>query len=228
MSMILRLPNHTCRRSTNPTPNQFMKPYPSIKTYRADRYLGFVGHTFAKLDGSNLRFQWDTKLGWYRFGSRRRLIDESHSEFGSAMKMFLADFAEPFEKLATENSWKGAVVFCEFWGVQSFAGEHEPDDHKFLTPIDVAVYKKGLLSADEFVRNFDDLFDLRYLGEQTWDNNFVQSVRDSSLPDMAFEGVIGKNGHGHKRLAIKLKSDAWIAKVLNKYGEERGRKIVES
>jgi hypothetical protein len=45
---------------------------------------------------------------------------------------------------------------------------------------------------------------------------------------MAFEGVIGKTGAGHKRLAIKLKSNAWISKVLNQYGEEQGRKIVNS
>jgi hypothetical protein len=82
-----------------------MKAYPSIKRYRANRYLGFQGHTFAKLDGSNLRFEWSPKQGWYRFGSRRRLLEESHPQFGQAMSMFKSNLAENFERLASNNSW---------------------------------------------------------------------------------------------------------------------------
>jgi hypothetical protein len=205
-----------------------MKSYPSIKRYRDDRYLGFEGHTFAKLDGSNLRFEWDPKKGWYRFGSRRRLLEETHQEFGCSLQMFQNDFATSFEKIAVDQKWPGIVVYCEFWGENSFAGEHESKDAKFLTPIDVAIYKKGLMSPTDFINAFDDQFDLQYLGVQTWDQEFVTAVQTSNLPGMAFEGVIGKTGAGHKRLAIKLKSNAWISKVLNQYGEEQGRKIVNS
>ena len=205
-----------------------MKSYPSIKRYRSDRHADFIGHTFAKLDGSNLRFEWDKKKGWHRFGSRRRLLEETHEVFGGAMAMFRAGFSETFEKLATDKSWSSIVVFCEFWGERSFAGEHEPDDAKVLAPIDVAVYKKGLLPVDEFIENFADKFDLGYLGLQTWDAAFVNSVQESTLEGMAFEGVIGKTGSGHKSLAIKLKSRAWIEKVMQKYGEAEGSKIVNS
>jgi len=205
-----------------------MKAYPSIKRYRDDRYLGFTGETFAKIDGSNLRFEWDSKKGWFRFGSRRRVLEANDKDFGNAWNLFLNDFAEAFEKHSIAENWTNVIVYCEFWGENSFAGNHEPADEKFLTPIDVAVYKKGLLSSKEFVQHFNDLFDLKYLGVKSWDKNFVEAVKDSTLPGMAFEGVIGKDGSGHKRLAIKLKSDAWIEKVLSKYGEEQGRKIVES
>lgn len=205
-----------------------MKAYPSIKRYREDRYLGFKGPTFAKSDGSNLRFEWSPKKGWFRFGSRRRLLTESNAEFGSAMAMFRASMAEPFERIAIDRNWTGVVVFCEFWGEHSFAGEHESVDRKTLTPIDVAIYKQGLMSPADFVGEFNDQFDLRYLGERTWDRYFVDAIKNSSLEGMAFEGVIGKCGQGHKRLAIKLKSQAWIDKVLAKYGKERGRKIIES
>jgi hypothetical protein len=30
---------------------------------------------FDKLDGSNMRFEWSPKRGWYKFGSRGQLID---------------------------------------------------------------------------------------------------------------------------------------------------------
>ena len=205
-----------------------MKTYPSIKRYRADRHLGFQGHTFAKLDGSNLRFEWEKKRGWFRFGSRRRVINQEHETFGIAWSVFLESYADHFEKLAAEKKWSGITVYCEFLGKNSFAGEHESEDVKFLTPIDVAIYKRGIMETDTFIKQFNDKFDLHYLGEKTWDQVFVGQVENSSLPGMAFEGVIGKNGKGHHRLAIKLKSKAWIEKVIQRYGEEQGQKIIQS
>ena len=205
-----------------------MKTYPSISQYRPDRHLGFKGDTFAKLDGSNLRFEWEKKKGWFRFGTRRRVINEDHETFGSAMGMFEVDFAAHFEKLATEKKWNGITVYCEFWGENSFAGEHEPDDQKFLTPIDVAIYKQGILGSTDFVKLFNDKFDLKYLGNLAWDSTFIQQVQNSDYPGMAMEGVIGKSGSGHKRLAIKLKSKRWIEKVIQQYGQEKGQKILDS
>jgi len=205
-----------------------MKAYPSIKQFRTDRHLGFEGHTFAKHDGSNLRFEWDKKKGWYRFGSRRRLLERSDSTFGKSMAMFESDFAESFEQFAVDRGHDSIIVYCEFWGPKSFAGEHDPDDVQVLTPIDVAIYKKGLLESGTFLDCFEDRFDLGYLGQKTWDESFVDAVRKSELDGMSFEGVVGKAGMGHKRLAVKLKSKAWVEKVLRRYGEEKGRKIVES
>ena len=74
-----------------------MKSYPSIKQFRSDRHANLLGHTFAKIDGSNLRFEWDKKKGWFRFGSRRRLLDESHAVFGVAFDIFRSGFADEFE-----------------------------------------------------------------------------------------------------------------------------------
>ena len=205
-----------------------MKAYPSIKQFRADRHADFVGHTFAKHDGSNLRFEWSRKQGWFRFGSRRRLLEREHPTFGKSMAMFEDGFAETFERFATENEHDSIVVYCEFWGPKSFAGEHEADDEHVLTPIDVAIYKRGLLATDCFVEQFGGKFDLGYLGQQTWDRQFVDSVRASKLAGMSFEGVVGKAGSGHKRKSVKLKSKAWVEKVIQQYGEVAGQKIIAS
>ena len=205
-----------------------MKTYPAIKRFREAKHLGFRGHTFAKLDGSNLRFEWERKRGWFRFGSRRRVINENHEIFGNSMDLFLRQFAESFEKHAVNQKWSGITVYCEFWGTNSFAGEHDLEDEKFLTPIDIAVYKRGMMDTDDFLKTFGNIFDLRYLGLLTWDRKFVNQVENSCYPKMAFEGVVGKNGKGHKRVGIKLKSKVWIARVIEMYGEEKGQKIVES
>ena len=120
------------------------------------------------------------------------------------------------------------VVYCEFWGPKSFAGEHEADDDHVLTPIDVAIYKRGLLATDCFVEKFGGEFDLGYLGQQTWDEEFVDAVRASTFEGMSFEGIVGKAGSSHKRKAIKLKSKAWVEKVIQQYGEVAGQKIIAS
>ena len=205
-----------------------MKPYPSTKHFRRDRHQNFRGETFAKYDGSNLRFEWEPKRGWFRFGSRRRLLTAENETFGISWNMFQEQFAAAFERLAIDKRWPGIVAFCEFHGPSSFAGEHVADEAKTLTPIDLAVYKKGLLDAATFVKLFNDQFDLGYLGVCDWTDEFVESVRQSTLTGMTMEGVVGKSGTGHKRLAIKLKSHAWIQQVQSRYGDEKAQKIIES
>lgn len=50
-----------------------MKHYPTIpKTVIHDVDV----HVFDKLDGSNIRAEWNPKKGFYKFGSRKQLIDE--------------------------------------------------------------------------------------------------------------------------------------------------------
>ena len=44
-----------------------MKSYPSIPKFS---FGDIKLHTFDKLDGSNLRFEWTKKKGWYKFGTR--------------------------------------------------------------------------------------------------------------------------------------------------------------
>jgi len=144
------------------------------------------------------------------------------------MAMFEDGFAETFERFATDGKHDSMIVYCEFWGPKSFAGEHEVNDDHVLTPIDVAIYKQGLLATDGFVEKFGADFDLGYLGVQAWDQPFVDAVRWSTFDGMSFEGVVGKSGSGHQRKAIKLKSKAWVEKVIQQYGEEEGQKIIAS
>ena len=76
-----------------------MKRYPSIP--RSVR--SFRAYVFDKIDGSNLRFEWDEKKGWFRFGTRHKVIDASHPVFGGAQSIFEARFADELEKIAREN-----------------------------------------------------------------------------------------------------------------------------
>ena len=55
----------------------------------------------------------------------------------------------------------------------------------------------------------------------------MKRVRDGDV-DCAFEGVVGKAGDGHKIVRAKAKTQAWVDKVKEVYGEIAAEKILNS
>lgn len=202
-----------------------MKSYRSIPRLNK-RFKPSKFHTFDKVDGSNLRFEWNGKKGWYKFGTRNHLIDESDPMFGMAIPLFHSTLGEPLAKICAGQGWQSAIVFCEFWGKNSFAGQHDPDDLKQLTLIDVNPYKKGFLPPDKFLDLFGE-FGPNYLGELFWDRETIDEFR-AGKKGITFEGVVGKRVEGKQLLMYKVKTDEWIKRVLDKFGTKVGNKIIHS
>ena len=69
-----------------------MKTYPSIDGLAKAPHKPC--YTFVKYDGSNLRFEWSKKRGWYKFGTRKTMIDQNTPVFGSAIPMFLEKYGD--------------------------------------------------------------------------------------------------------------------------------------
>ena len=204
-----------------------MKKYPSILGNK-NKDVTFEAYIFDKLDGSNLRFEWDSKKGWHKFGTRNRMFDETDPIFGKAIPLFLEQLADPVAQVANRQNWKGLTVFAEFWGDRSFAGEHHEDDEKRLTLFDANPYKKGILGPEQFLDLFGTLAIPKFLGKREWSPEFVQAVRNGMVDGVTFEGVVGKAGEGHKLMMRKAKTQAWVDKVLEKYGATEGEKIINS
>lgn len=195
-----------------------MKSYPSIPQFDLAADSGMRLHTFAKLDGSNLRFEWSAKRGWYKVGTRDQLLDSNNPVFAPALPIFQCDLAEPLERLARAQRWLALVCFCEYWGEHSFAGQHDPADEMRLSVIDLSPYKVGILGPERFLRLTDGLPVAPYLGERVWNERFALEVRAGELSGMSFEGVVGKAGDRHQIQMRKLKSTAWVARVRERYG----------
>lgn len=190
--------------------------------------MRFTAHVFDKLDGSNLRFEWSRKRGWYKQGTRTRLFDETDPLFGPALPLFLATTAGPVAEVFEKQRWERAIAFVEYWGPRSFAGHHQPGDDMRTTLIDVAVHKKGIIPPEDFVELFGHLDCAAYLGRMSWGPELVRSVKAGEMDGVTFEGVVGKAMVGRKLVMTKVKTQAWIDKVLEVHGAERGAKIVES
>lgn len=207
-----------------------MKSYPSISRSTGTSFREFEAYVFDKIDGSNLRFEWSKKQKWHKFGTRTRLFDHTDEVFGCAIARFHETLADDLEKIAIDNRWESAIVFCEFWGETSFAGLHDPTDYKYLTLFDIAPYKKGILGPKEFLKLTKNIqYIPKFFGVHNWTRGFVEKIynREVDFP-ITFEGVVGKAGEGHKLIMAKAKCKDWIEEVKSKYTPEQAKLILES
>jgi len=199
-----------------------MKTFPSIRQARKP----FKAHIFDKLDGTNLRFSWDQKQGWYEYATRTRSLPQDHQLYREGYEIFLERFADAIAAVASRQGWKRLDAFFEFYGQNSFAGRHDLNEAHTITLLDLAPNTRGLLNPLEFLEWFNDLEIARYLGQVEWNEAYIEAVRAGSIQGVTFEGVVAK-AEDKQRMA-KAKTQAWIDRVMAEYGEVEGSKIVNS
>jgi hypothetical protein len=186
-----------------------MKYYPSIP-YPDDFALGQHCYAFYKYDGSNLRFEWSKKQGWYKYGTRNRLFDKTDPDFGSAIELFMNTYADGLAKVFAGKEYRNsdrAIVFAEFFGPNSFAGSHVATDTKQLMLFDVNLHKKGILDPKRFIGDFGHLNVAQVIYEGEFTQEFIDSVYQGNQP--VVEGVIVKGGTGHSLWMRKVKTAAY-------------------
>jgi hypothetical protein len=198
-----------------------MKTYPVIE-YKINGNIHV--YAFDKLDGSNIRVEWTIKKGFWKHGTRRRLLDPKEEPLGEAVDLINEKYSEALSKIFYDNKWGRVISFFEFWGPNSFAGNHEDEQHT-VTLIDVNPYKKGILPPKEFIDLFEGKVEIpSVLHNGRIGPNFVKAVRDGDLDNMTFEGVVCKGVRKSRHLTMfKIKSRAWIKKVKESYGHDEAR-----
>jgi hypothetical protein len=194
-----------------------LEQYPSIDKIIRNTHI----YAYDKLDGSNIRAEWTRKTGFTKFGSRRQLIDESHTLLGEAIPLFNEKYADVLDEIFRKQKYQKATAFFEFYGENSFAGFHEDEPHE-VTLFDVHIYKQGLMSPQEFNKVFKyvDTAPLLFQGKPT--TEFVESVQAGTLEDMTFEGVVCKAGYDNrnKLTSFKIKNKAWLTRLKDKCGND--------
>lgn len=188
-----------------------MKPYPSITTeIRRDVPV----YAFDKLDGSQIRAEWEGRRGFVAFGSRHRSLEPSHPRLGEAIGLARATYEDDVTRALTARGIKQAVVFLEFVGPRSFAGRHAEEPHEVVL-IDLAVFGRGLVPPDEFLALLGHLRTAAVLHQGPVTPAFVASVRDGSLPGLSGEGVVCKSTTLERRRPImfKIKAQRWYDRL---------------
>lgn len=86
-----------------------MKAYPSIsKDIRTDVNI----FAFDKLDGSNIRAEWSKKKGFYKFGTKTRLLGTDDPIFGEAIGLIHKTYGESLTKVFKDEKYERAI--CNF------------------------------------------------------------------------------------------------------------------
>ncbi len=199
-----------------------MKHYPSIRQSRKP----FPAYVFDKLDGSNLRFSWDIRQGWYEYATRTRSLPLDHKLYKNGYEYFANIYADKIAAIAQQQGWKRLDAFCEFHGDNSFAGRHDLNERQKVTLIDLAPNTRGFLNPSEFLDLFSQLPLPAYLGQVEWNEEYAEAVRQGLIEGITFEGVVAK--HTTKQRMAKAKTQAWIDRIFKEFGEVEGAKIIKS
>lgn len=205
-----------------------MKQYPKISHWKKSP-LGLPCIAFDKFDGSNIRFEYSRKRGWYKSGSRKMMIDSNHEDLGKAVKLFEDEYQESLAKIFCDNKQfrgvKNFVVFCEFYGDNSFAGWHDPNDTKYIVLFDVWLMKKGFVIPKDFIKIFSDTVEIpSIIYRGNFNKSFIQRVSDDEFilrEGIVAKGVLEKAPPGRNVWMTKVKTQEWLLKVKGKYGEDR-------
>jgi RNA ligase len=186
-----------------------LKSYPEIQ-HGIRR--GVRIYAFDKLDGSNVRVEWTRKRGFTKFGKRNGLIDDSNEFLPEAPKLIQEKYEDDLCRIFKAQRWEQATAYFEFFGENSFAGNHEHELHDVVL-FDVTVFKKGFLEPNRFLRLFGDLDIPALLYQGNFTSDIERQVREGTLPGMTFEGVVCKGSWDKKKgrpLMFKYKSEKWI------------------
>jgi len=198
-----------------------MKQYPTI-----DRRIRFGEpvYVFDKLDGSNLRAEWSPKKGWYKFGKRNGLLDDTNPILrDEGPPLFLDKYGDDIARVCRDNRMERVIVYFEFWGPGSFAGNHEAEPHD-VTLFDVHVHRKGILEPKDFLRLFGNLDVPALLHQGNLTHPMVEEIQQGVLEGMTFEGVVCKGTYRQSRkpgrpMMFKVKNHAWIGKLKEFCGD---------
>ena len=207
-----------------------MKDYPHINGSSKAPHEPCVA--FCKYDGSNLRFEWSKKRGFYKFGTRTRLFDKNDPVFGEGIDLFLNKYSEDLSKIFTDNkdyrNRGEAIAFCEFFGNKSFAGLHVKEDPKTVILFDINIYKMGILGPKEFLENFGHLDVAEVVSYTNLNQEFINDIREGKIQfeskkpikNPVWEGVVCKSGKSHGLWMVKIKTNAYRDALKNHYATD--------
>ncbi len=192
-----------------------MEQYPSI-VGSAKAPLGKERIAFYKYDGSNLRWEWNPKKGWHKFGTRNHLFDESDLQFAEAIPLFMNGLGDEilYRTKQLIKKPERITAFTEFFGPNSFAGSHIQGEQKELRLFDVYLFKRGMIPVKDFVTFYGDMAaaaEIVYKG--VLNQKFVMDVRRGKYH--VFEGVVAKGFN----FMVKIKTNAYFEKLRHRYND---------
>jgi len=198
-----------------------MKHYPEIEYY--GDYWGLPIIAFEKLDGSNLRFEYSHKRGFYKFGTRNMMIDRNSQPFGFAVDLFLRKYEASLTEIFRSKAYRSSlafVCFAELHGQKSEFGQHDFGNDVFdVTLFDISEYKRGLIPPRQFVKDFHQVGIPRIVTDCNLNKDLVRQVKNNLFylkEGVVCKGLIADRKAPHNLYYCKIKTDEWFDRLKAK------------
>jgi RNA ligase len=186
---------------------------------------------FEKYDGTNLHWVWDAEMGWYAFGTRRDRFDldaqgiadfnAAHPGLEEAAEIFQQEFAdrlEPIFRSHPDYNCPEIVVFTEFFGANSFAGMHKPQEPKELVLFDAQI-DRGMVAPDRFVQDFSSVKIAKVIYRGKLTGKFIDDLRAGKYG--VAEGVVCKGVDKNNSVRmLKIKTNEYMKKLQQAFQDD--------
>src|SRR5574339_588081 len=195
--------------------------YPKIPE-NSDKFHGKC-IAFEKYDGTNLHWKWDPQNGWTHFGTRRTQFPlnrigiaefaKEHSELAPAPHIFNEVLRDKLTIFLCKNSalcLHNIIVFTEFYGPNSFAGNHVEGDEHELVLIDVMLNGR-LMAPDQFIQNFSAFGAAQVVYTGKYSGQFAEDVRKGKYN--VNEGVVVKGIVDGTVFMTKVKTEDYLRRL---------------
>lgn len=189
---------------------------------------------FEKIDGSNLFWKWNNKNGWYQFGTRRNSysfdkegileFQSEHQQLYCAPQIFNDKYRDKLNiyfAASSNFSSKEIIIFTEFYGPNSFAGQHSQEDlfqnNQTLTTIDISV-DNCFLDPELLINISKDKFDLpKVIYKGKYSGQLVEDIRNGKYG--VDEGAVIKGVVDGKVYMAKVKTNEYMTRLKNEFKE---------
>lgn len=193
---------------------------------------------FEKIDGTNIHFVWksygDKQNGLATiddFGTRRDHFPINNGGLNKFKKAhpgledvadwkLLENFLFPLEVYLYDHYMgitDSIIIFTEFAGPNSFAGQHKSTDKKELTIIDVMI-GKAFLSPKEFINQFGQFKIPKIIYQGKYSGQFVKDIEDGKYS--VNEGVVCKGFYKGQVHMCKIKTNNYMDRLKQSFGDE--------
>lgn len=181
---------------------------------------------FEKYDGANIHWTFMPREGWQEYGVRRDrynlntfgvgAFEEAHPELVGVHKLWDQDskLEELLDSNPKYNTSKEIIIFTEYVGPNSFAGQHKPNDLMQLVIFDIQVDGK-MLPPEQFIEDFKEFNIAKVIYKGKFTGQLFVDVRNGKYP--VNEGVVVKGMVEDKIYMAKIKTNKYLEKLKTEF-----------
>lgn len=166
-----------------------MREYPSIGYEPVEDYF----FAFDKIDGQQIRGEWRRKKdGFWKFGTKTRLLRPEEHPANKAPDLIRERYGG-LDGVFKKAGYQKVTCFFEFYGPQTYRGQHDPSDEYEVLLFDCWPESNGgILNPTEFVDLVGEFPrpDLLYRGRNV--EELLEAVHEGTLVGLSSEGVVCK------------------------------------